>query len=78
MSRHGRKVPTHFFRWFAEDSCRFADTWASGRLISVLEGGYSDRALASGGLAWLCGVAGSDDKSLVDETWWNAENLDKV
>lgn len=75
MSRHNRKVPTSFYHRFTEDARVFAEKYSSGRLISVLEGGYSDRALISGSMAHVCGLAGSDK---VEEEWWNIENLTEV
>lgn len=71
MSRHNRRVPTSFFHRFARDACALSDRYAGGRLISVLEGGYSDRALTSGSMAHLSGLVDCP----VDEEWWNAENL---
>ena len=38
MQRHKRNVPTSFYYQFARDACAFADRYADGRLISVLEG----------------------------------------
>ena len=58
MSRHGRHVPASFYYRFAMDVRALADRHARGRVVSVLEGGYSDRALIAGGLAWLTGLAG--------------------
>ncbi|KAJ7065157.1 Arginase/deacetylase [Mycena belliarum] len=71
MSRHNRRVPTSFFYRFARDTCAFSDRYAGGKVISVLEGGYSDRALTSGSLAHLSGLV---DRP-VDEEWWSDENL---
>ncbi|KAJ7490690.1 Arginase/deacetylase [Mycena latifolia] len=71
MSRHNRRVPTSFFYRFARDTCAFSDRYAGGKVISVLEGGYSDRALTSGSMAHLSGLIDCP----VDEEWWNAENL---
>jgi len=80
MSRHNRKVPTSFYHRFARDVCAFSDRYAKGRVVSVLEGGYSDRALVSGAMAHLSGLV--DDAELaggkVQEEWWNIENLEKV
>ncbi|OJA15834.1 hypothetical protein AZE42_04033 [Rhizopogon vesiculosus] len=76
MSRHNRKVPTSFYHRFTLDTCAFADVYARGRIVSVLEGGYSDRALSSGAMAHLCGFIG--DTIRVDERWWNVENLVKL
>ncbi|KAJ6544597.1 Arginase/deacetylase [Mycena vulgaris] len=71
MSRHNRRVPTSFFHRFARDACALSDRYAGGKVISVLEGGYSDRALTSGAMAHLSGLVDCS----VDEEWWNEENL---
>ncbi|KAJ7133431.1 histone deacetylase domain-containing protein [Mycena epipterygia] len=71
MSRHNRRVPTSFFHRFARDACAFSDRYAGGKIISVLEGGYSDRALTSGAMAHLSGLVDSP----ANEEWWSAENL---
>ena len=42
--------------------------------MSVLEGGYSVRALISGTLAHVAGLAGVD----ADEEWWDSTALDEV
>ena len=76
MSRHSRRVPTSFYHQFAVDARAFAEEHASGKLVSVLEGGYSDRALISGGMAHLTGLV--DNASLnfkTDYIWWSVENL---
>ena len=46
--------------------------------MSVLEGGYSDRALISGTMAHLSGLVDVPPQRQVDEEWWNMENLIKV
>ena len=59
MQRHSVNVPTEFYARFTRDVVRLAeedDTGADGRVISVLEGGYSDRALTSGVLSHLSGL----------------------
>ncbi|KAF1998707.1 hypothetical protein P154DRAFT_564472 [Amniculicola lignicola CBS 123094] len=59
MQRHGARVPTDFYARFTRDIVRIAeeeDTGVEGRVISVLEGGYSDRALTSGVLSHLSGL----------------------
>ncbi|KAH7915486.1 histone deacetylase domain-containing protein [Hygrophoropsis aurantiaca] len=79
MSRHNRKVPTSFYHRFTRDTCILADHYASGRVISVLEGGYSDRALSSGAMAHLCGLVDAGKLGAeVDESWWDIENLVKL
>jgi histone deacetylase HOS3 len=81
MSRHNRKVPTSFFYRFTQDVCAFANKWAQGRIVSVLEGGYSDKALLSGAMAHLTGLvdgARRADTDLSRENWWSPENVQMV
>lgn len=61
MQRHKVNVPTSFYARFTRDVIQMAnevDLAVDGRVISVLEGGYSDRALASGVFSHLCGLTG--------------------
>jgi len=63
MQRHNVNVPTEFYARLTRDVVRIAaeeGTSVEGRIISVLEGGYSDRALCSGILSHLSGLAGDD------------------
>ena len=78
MSRHNRKVPTSFYHRFARDACALSDKYAGGKLISVLEGGYSDLALTSGAMAHLSGLVDVPSGKSVDESWWNIDNLTKL
>ena len=84
MSRHNRKVPTSFFYRFTRDVCAFADKWAQGRIVSVLEGGYSDKALLSGAMAHLVGLVDGGSASSgrenyeSRETWWSPDNVHMV
>ncbi|KAG1716065.1 hypothetical protein ID866_1091 [Astraeus odoratus] len=81
MSRHNRKVPVSFYHRFTRDTCSLADRYAGGRLVSVLEGGYSDRALISGAMAHICGLTDLPVVSKgdwVDENWWSEGNLTKL
>lgn len=57
MQRHGKYVPPHFYARFARDAIALADECADGKLVSVLEGGYSDRALTSGALAHVAALS---------------------
>lgn len=78
MQRHGKHVPPQFYAWFAKDVAAFAEEFAEGKLVSVLEGGYSDRALTSGALAHNSGLA---DMPWSTETWtrtqapWSLDNV---
>lgn len=59
MQRHGVNVPTDFYAQFTADVVKMSqeeDLRVEGRVISVLEGGYSDRSLTSGVLSHLCGL----------------------
>ena len=81
MSRHGRKVPVSFYHQFTRDACAFSDNFAGGRIISILEGGYSDRALISGTMAHISGLVSAHNHNIdnkVDRTWWDVDNLAKV
>ncbi|KAM0793404.1 hypothetical protein ACM66B_000856 [Microbotryomycetes sp. NB124-2] len=86
MSRHRRNVPTSFFHRFTTDACDFANEVASGKLVSVLEGGYSDRALASGVLGMMTALVTSPrlrsrqspSSSTEVSEWWSEANLAKL
>ena len=59
MQRHQVNVPTDFYARFTRDVVALANeegTGVDGRVISVLEGGYSDRALMSGVLSHISGL----------------------
>lgn len=77
MQRHDRRVPTSFFHRFTRDAVSFANKYARGRLVSVLEGGYSDRALTSGAMAHILGLSDVREED-VKEEWWSLDNLVQV
>lgn len=59
MQRHKVNIPTDFYTKFTADVVRMAkeeELGVDGRVISVLEGGYSDRALTSGVFSHLAGL----------------------
>ncbi|KAM9880800.1 histone deacetylase hos3 [Verticillium dahliae] len=61
MQRHNVNVPTEFYARITQDVIRIAaeeGLGVDGRVVSVLEGGYSDRALFSGIFSHVCGLAG--------------------
>ncbi|KAL8686988.1 MAG: hypothetical protein Q9218_006713 [Villophora microphyllina] len=63
MQRHQVNVPTDFYARFTRDVVAIAEEeglGVEGRVISVLEGGYSDRALMSGVLSHLSGLTASE------------------
>lgn len=81
MQRHDKHVPPLFYHMFARDAVHFAEMHARGKLISVLEGGYSDRALCSAALAHVTGLAvGPDSGDVqcgadVEAEYWKLDNL---
>jgi histone deacetylase HOS3 len=63
MQRHKVNVPTEFYARLTRDVVKLAaeeGCAVHGRIVSVLEGGYSDRALSSGVLSHISGLAGDD------------------
>ncbi|KAI1336382.1 hypothetical protein F5Y15DRAFT_205313 [Xylariaceae sp. FL0016] len=70
MQRHKVNVPTEFYARLTRDVVKIASEEGlsvDGRVISVLEGGYSDRALYSGVLSHMSGLAGSGTVSSKDD-----------
>lgn len=68
MQRHKVNVPTDFYARFTADVVRLSQEeglGVDGRIVSVLEGGYSDRALTSGVLSHLSALV--DTRSYVLE-----------
>lgn len=63
MQRHDVCVPTEFYARFTRDTIALAreeGLAVDGRIISVLEGGYSDKALISGVLSHISGLCDGD------------------
>jgi histone deacetylase HOS3 len=70
MQRHKVNVPTDFYARFTRDVVALArepDTGVEGRVISVLEGGYSDKALISGVLSHVSGLCHEDEIEVKQE-----------
>ncbi|KAL2105703.1 hypothetical protein VUR80DRAFT_7874 [Thermomyces stellatus] len=62
MQRHAASVPTDFYARITEDVVKMAadpETGTDGRIVSILEGGYSDRAIYSGVCSHLSGLVSS-------------------
>lgn len=71
MQRHRANVPTGFFARFTRDVVMMAEEeglGVDGRVISVLEGGYSDRALMSGVLSHVSGLTTATSHSRQQNT----------
>lgn len=68
MQRHGINVPTSFYATFTHDVVKLAKIHTDGRVISFLEGGYSDGALTTGIFSHLIGL-NNDEEFLWNPTW---------
>jgi len=67
-------VKTSFFARYTRDIVAFANTHTDGKVISVLEGGYSDRALTSASMGHVLGLL--DQPGQPD--WWSEAELHNV
>lgn len=67
MQRHGKNVPPGFYDRFAQDAVHLAEESANGKLVSLLEGGYGDRALCSASIAHLRGLSHTATAKTEDE-----------
>ncbi|SCU85051.1 LAMI_0C09956g1_1 [Lachancea mirantina] len=56
MQRHGVNVPTFFYNMFTKDALKLAQMHSHGKVLSIMEGGYSDGAIASGVFSHLIGL----------------------
>ncbi|KAH1339691.1 hypothetical protein KXW98_003299 [Aspergillus fumigatus] len=68
MQRHQVNVPTEFYAKFTADVVQMAEEeglGVDGRVISVLEGGYSNRALTSGVLSHLAALGDTTTLSAI-------------
>lgn len=78
MQRHKVNVPTDFYARFTADVVRMAEEeglGADGRVISVLEGGYSDRALTSGVFSHISGLS---DTAASHSTTTEPDRVDRL
>ena len=77
MQRHGYNLPTHFYQRFACDTIDLANRYAAGKILSVLEGGYADRAITSGSYAFMVGLSGVSEESVdhMSREWWSVQRL---
>ena len=81
MQRNGVNVPSSFYAAFTKDVVKLARIHTEGKIVSFLEGGYSDGALSTGIFSHLIGLTkSSEDDSLVDSLWnptWGSEQVMK-
>ncbi|CAI4053210.1 histone deacetylase SKDI_16G1590 [Saccharomyces kudriavzevii IFO 1802] len=72
MQRHSVNVPTYFYTTFTKDALKLAQMHCHGKVLSLMEGGYSDKAICSGVFAHLIGLQNQD---WVNE--WGSEQVVK-
>ncbi|GAV55141.1 hypothetical protein ZYGR_0AS04650 [Zygosaccharomyces rouxii] len=72
MQRHGMNVPTSFYTTFTKDALRLAQMHCHGKVLSIMEGGYSDKAITSGVFAHLIGL---QNQNWIKE--WGSEHVVK-
>lgn len=78
MQRHKVNVPSEFYARITRDIVRLSQeecTGVEGRVISTLEGGYSDRALISGVLSHLSGLCEPADPAVLKQATANDDEL---
>lgn len=63
MQRHQVHVPTSFYNRFTRDAVALAENFGTGHLLSLLEGGYSSAAVATGVFSHLTGMGEKAYKS---------------
>lgn len=72
MQRHGVNVPTSFYTMFTKDALKLAQMHTNGKILSLMEGGYSDGAIASGVFSHLIGL---QNQNWINE--WGSEQVVK-
>lgn len=60
MQRHSVNLPTEFYTIFTKDALKLAQMHCQGKVLSLMEGGYSDKAITSGVFAHLIGLQNQD------------------
>jgi histone deacetylase HOS3 len=65
---------TSFFSRYTKDIVSFANQYTAGKIVSVLEGGYSDRALTSAAMGHVIGMLDERGKG----EWWSEPELINV
>lgn len=74
MQRHAVNVPTFFYNTFTKDALKLAQMHSHGKVLSVMEGGYSDGAITSGVFAHLIGL---QNQSWINE-WGSAQVVKEI
>lgn len=72
MQRHSVNVPTNFYTMFTKDALKLSQIHCHGKVLSLMEGGYSDKAIASGVFSHLIGL---QNQNWIKE--WGSEQVVK-
>lgn len=76
MAKKKKKKKVSFYSRYTRDIAAFADKYTEGKVVSVLEGGYSDRALTSAAMGHIVGMRGSLPEGC--DEWWTEKELINV
>lgn len=77
MQRHNINVPTSFYATFTKDVVKLAKIHTDSKVLSFLEGGYSDGALSTGIFSHLIGLT-KEDESLWNPTWGSEQVMKEL
>lgn len=81
MQRHGINVPTSFYAKFTNDVVKLSKIHDS-KIVSFLEGGYSDGALTTGIFSHLIGLTNTiyedQDSNLWNNTWGSEQVMKEL
>ncbi|KAG5439232.1 hypothetical protein PCANB_001531 [Pneumocystis canis] len=79
MQRHGYHLPASFYWKFCKDAVELSKKRCCSRIFSVMEGGYSNRAIASGTFTLLCGLTGVNEKDInLCESLWRMDHFSYI
>ncbi|KAH9820248.1 histone deacetylase domain-containing protein [Melampsora americana] len=76
ISRYGMKLPTPFYHRFSKDLSQFSNKYTNGRIISLLEGGYSEMTLLGSSVSYLLGLI--DYQVEENNIPWDLNRLERI
>lgn len=75
MQRHKVSVPSSFYQRFTRDAVALADRYSNGKVFSVMEGGYGDRAISSASCSHMIGLVDTTDGLQHAKEWYDLDNM---
>lgn len=79
MSRYGKKLPASFYHRFARDLSRFSDLHCRGRIVSILEGGYSEHTLTGSSLSYILGFMDTSTEYIDHNKYpWSLDRINSL